>query len=100
MVDIVLKMNVKTARKLSYAIGHSDEANAVVQAATNAAKMAEQNVREIIDLIADQHGKKLPPNYTVVFDEDDNQITLSARENVMPVDFNPTKLQVNGISDA
>ncbi len=100
MADIVLKMNVKTARRLSYAIGHSDEANAVVYAATNAAKVAEQNVRDIINLIADQQEVKLPYHYGVVFDEDENVITLTTQTESAGVEFNPTKLHVNGINDA
>lgn len=98
MADIVLKMNIRTARKLSYAIGHSDEANAVVYAATNAAKVAEQNVRDIINLIADEQGVKLPYHYGVMFDEDVNEITLTTQTDGMAgVEFSPTNLRVNGI---
>jgi BioD-like phosphotransacetylase family protein len=99
VADIVLKMNIKTARKLSYAIGHSDEANAVVYAATNAAKVAEQNVRDIINLIADAQGIKLPYHYGVVFNEDENEIKLTTQtDNMVGQEFSPTNLRVNGIN--
>jgi len=77
---IILQLNNHTARRLSYLIGHSDEANSVVQAAINAAKIAEQNVRDVILLIADQAGEKLPENYSVEFKEEQNELLITTKE--------------------
>lgn len=94
MADIVLKLNTKTARRLSYAIGRSHEANAVVSAATGAAKMAEQNVRDIVSLVADQTGDKLPSNFGIVFDEEESEIIITTNEQIA-IQSDP---QVNGVN--
>jgi len=77
---ITLQLNNHTARRLSYLIGHSDEANSVVEAALSAAKIAEQNVRDVILLIADQAGHKLPDSYNVEFVDEENELRITPKE--------------------
>lgn len=77
---IAVQLSNTTARKLSYLIGRSDEANTVVEAAMNASKVAEQNVRDIIKLVTDQAGHKLPETYTVEFKEELNELRIMPRD--------------------
>lgn len=98
MDNLTFKLNNKTARRLSYMIGRSEEANYIVNSAINAAKAAEANVRSMVDLIADQAGCKLPERYGISFDEDDNEITVKTEFAEPLVDPNkPDLLHVNGI---
>ena len=77
---IKLELSNQTARRLSYLMGHSDEANVVVQAALGAARSAEQHVRDLVGLIATQAGEKLPDDYTVEFHEEENHIRILTKE--------------------
>lgn len=77
---IILKLNAKTARRLAYVMGRSDEANGIVQAATNAAKTAEQAVRDLISVAADQTEQKLPEHFHASFDEESNEVTITSTE--------------------
>lgn len=98
--DIILKLSPKTARHLSYCIGRSDEANAVAGAATQAAKSAEKNVRDMLVMIADQDGQKLPENFALTFDEDSSVVTIVEHQ---PVEYNAppqtSVLNVNGVRE-
>jgi|KBSMisStandDraft_5_1062788.scaffolds.fasta_scaffold1618409_1 hypothetical protein len=96
-MQIILKLNPKTARHLSYCIGRSDEANAVVGAATQAARSAERNVHDMIAMIADQDGQKIPDNFAVTFDSELNQIIITEQETTQYVA--PIPLQVNGVKE-
>jgi hypothetical protein len=80
---IILQLSNTTARRLSYLIGHSDEANIVVEAAMSAAKIAEQNVRDVIKLVADQSGNTLPETYSVEFKDDVNEIHITPKDNLV-----------------
>lgn len=77
---ITLQLSNHTARRLSYLIGHSDEANRMVEAAMSAARVAEQNVRDTIVLVADQAGQKLPENYNVEFVDEENELHITPKE--------------------
>lgn len=77
---ITLNLNNSVARRLSYMIGHSDEANMVVEAAMRAARVAEQNVRDVIFLVAEQSGEKLPDNFSVEFKEEENLLLITPKE--------------------
>jgi hypothetical protein len=95
---IVLKLNLKTAKRLSYAVGRSDEANAVVQAATNAARAAEKEVRDLISLVADQQEVQLPPDFGIKFEEDTNEITITSKEPPPFMEI-PEILRMNGVQE-
>jgi len=97
---IVLKLNLKTAKRLSYAVGRSDEANAVVQAATNAARAAEKEVRDLVGFVADQQEIQLPPNFGIKFEEETNEITITTPEPMpLPMGELPVGLRINGLGE-
>lgn len=77
---IILKLNMKTAKRLSYAVGRSDDANAFVQVATQAAQNAEREIRDLVSLVADQQDIQLPPNFGIRFIDDANEIEITTRE--------------------
>ena len=77
---ITLQLSNHTARRLSYLIGRSDEANAVVEAAMGAAKVAEQSVRDVIALVANESGEALPGNYNVEFKDELNQLVITSKD--------------------
>jgi len=92
MTSFVLQLNPKTARRLAHAIGMSDQANTIVQANLTAAREAENNVRDVVSLIADQTQVILPPYYSIQFDDEINEVTITSTD---PPEM-PTQLRVNG----
>lgn len=77
---IVLKLTPKTARKMSYMMGRSDEANSVAEAAKQAATAAEGRVKEILRFVADESDQQLPERYRVVFDDETNEVSITSLE--------------------
>lgn len=57
----------------------------VVEAAMSAAKIAEQNVRDVIKLVADQAGEKLPEGYMVEFIDEVNELRITVKEEMKPM---------------
>jgi hypothetical protein len=98
-MTIVLKLNLKTAKRLSYAVGRSDEANAIVQAATQAAKAAEKEVRDLVSFVADQQDVKLPPDFGIRFEEDATEITITTHEPPPFMEL-PEAVRMNGVQGA
>lgn len=85
MAEYTLKLGTENARRLSYAIGRSDEANALVEATKRAAMAAEQGVRELILLLASQQEIKLPEQFNLRFPGDDVVVVverLTGNENI------------------
>lgn len=75
-----VKMGAETARRLSYAVGRSDEANSVAAAARQAAIAAEQMVRDIVLGMSEVQNVKLPARFSLKFTDDTVSIAEATYE--------------------
>jgi hypothetical protein len=74
-----------TARRLSYLIGRADQTSLAVGKAIEDAREAEKNVTDVLRMVADQAGHKLPEQFNIQFKEEENEVTIVEKDLPMPI---------------